>query len=149
MFTHGVVGEQFHLLGLAPQGQKFLDFLHFFYTVIDTANHRDPDPDICACVQQFFEVFQNQCIVCAHICFVLFRIHDFNVVQKKIRIGQNFLKGSKGNVPCGIHGGVDAVFFAFFEDLCQKIHLQHTFTAGEGHTAAGIIIKGFVFEDLR
>ena len=41
-----------------------------------------------------------------------------------------------------------AVLFTFLKYLFKKINLQHTFSAGKGHAATRVVIKGLVFEDF-
>ena len=52
-------------------------------------------------------------------------------------------------MPCGIHGGMDAVFFAFLKDFDQEINLQHTFSARKSNAAACVVIIGFILDHFR
>ena len=79
---------------------------------------------------------------------MLFAVNNFYVIEKQIGVGKYSFKIRKGNVPCGIHGGMYAVFFAHLQNLGEKINLKHTFTTREGHAAPGALIKRFILHDL-
>ena len=79
---------------------------------------------------------------------MLFAIIAFDVVEKQVGIRKNTFKIFVRYVSCGINGGVYSVFFASLQNFLKIINLQHTFSAREGHTAARVIVKGFVFQDF-
>jgi hypothetical protein len=72
----------------------------------------------------------------------------FHVIKKHVCNGKYPLKILPRYTPGSIYGSMDSGLMAFFQHFFQKVDLQHTLSAGEGHTATRGIIKQLIGFDL-
>ena len=148
MLAHGVVGKKLDFFGRAVFKKELFDFLHFLFGIVDGRNYWDSYPDSLFCRHKPFEVFKNQLVAYSGIMLVLLSVKALDVVKEKVGIWYYPLKAFTLNVPCGVNGGVNAVFLALFEYFFKKVDLKHTFSARKGHTAARSFVKRLVFQYL-
>ena len=148
-FGDVVVAEQFHIVAPRQRGEKFGGRAEIFFIIVDAGNHRHTHQYLRARLGEPPQIVQNGLVRDSGVCLVLGGIHQLQIVEKEIGVGEDAFQRSPGDMPAGIHNGVQFPRFAGLQQRQQKLALQQRLSAGNGHAAAGLVVKRNIPLDFR
>jgi len=92
------------------------------------------------------QVLQDDGVVLAGVLFVQFGVHQFNVVEDAIGVGQYRLHRFRRDYPTRVQRGAHALFLQPFEEFCHERRTAQWFSARNGHAAVEGLVIVLVFQ---
>jgi len=125
-------------------GNKFAGGANVFLGCVEAFDYGNSYKQFDIIVGKILYIFENSCVVDTGARLVDIGIHMLYIGDPIVGIGKNLINGLAGNIKRGFDAGSYSVGLAKLEKLRHKICLQQGLSAGDGNTAAGLVIVSLV-----